>query len=339
MTVNDGQFSESDDVFVQNAGFGRTTWVSQDQGTPIKRGISDESNGVFQLIGSGTGYTSASDSGHMLFRQTFTPNGDATITARLGSQTGHSAQLAGITMRDTPWKSARRVNLMLDAAGNVQFNNRTTGNTVPVASVTAAGLGTPVWLRLQRVGGTITASHAPDVAGAPGAFANDGTSTITTSNNVIVGMVVSAGAGTVTTATAVFDNVSVTPAFGGPAQHSEDIGNSPLADSSTGVECAVNLTAYCIYDSAGGRFRYQQILGDCIVTAFFSNHNGSFRGAQSGVGLRDTTDDGTHAFYGNTSVDGNQVHWRSTPGGSGRVLQSAGTGWIRLIRKRKTVVA
>jgi regulation of enolase protein 1 (concanavalin A-like superfamily) len=339
VTVNDGQFSASDDVFVQNAGFGRATWVSQDQGPPSKRGISGESNGVFQLIGSGTGYTSASDSGHMLFRQIFTTNGDATITARLSSLTGPGAQLAGITLRDTSWKSARRVNLMLDATGNVQFNNRTTPNTVPVASVTASGLGAPVWLRLQRVGGTITASHAPDVGGAPGGFVNDGTSTITTSNNVIVGMVVSAGAGTVATGTAVFDNVSVTPAFVGPAQHSEDIGNSPLAGSSTESAGAVNVTAYGFYDTAGGHFRYQQIWGDCIVTAFLSNHNGSFRGAQSGVGLRDTTDDGAHAFYGNTSVDGYQVHWRSIPGGSGGVLQSAGTGWIRLVRKRNTVVA
>ncbi|MFM7603668.1 MAG: hypothetical protein ACKO8Z_00535 [Prosthecobacter sp.] len=99
------------------------------------------------------------------------------------------------------------------------------------------------------------------------------------------------------------------------------------------------MNAFGTYDGSGGHFRYQQIWGDCILTARLTSFNGSSRGAQAGVGLRDTTDNGAHAFYGNTAVDGYQVHWRSTPGGSAGTLQSSGTGWIRLVRIGNTVVA
>ena len=338
VTVYDGQFTASDEVFVQNGGFNYATWMTQDQGPPATRGIGGESSGTFTLIGSGTGYTSANDSGHMLFRQLFTAAGDATITARLTNLTGPGTRLAGITMRDTSWKGGRRVNLMLDASGTVQFRQRATLGASDTAT-TIAGSAAPLWMKLVRIGGTVTASHAPDVSGAPGAWVTDGTSTIAMNNNLIVGMVVSAGASTAATATAIFDNVTVTPAISGPAQHSEDIGSYPLAGSSSDSAGTVTVTAYGNYDGSGGHFRYQQIWGDCIVTARLTNHNGSFRGAQSGVGLRDTTDAGAYAFYGNTSVDGYQVHWRSTPGGSTGVLQSSGTGYIRLVRKGNTVNA
>lgn len=338
ITVNDGQFSVSDDIFVQSGGFNYATWMSQDQGPPATRGIAGESGGVFTLIGSGTGYTTANDSGHMLYRQLFTAGGDATIIARLTSLNGPGTRLAGITMRDTSWKGGKRVNLMLDASGTVQFRQRATLGAVDTGT-TIAGAAISLWLKLERISGTVTASHAPDVSGAPGTWVSDGTSTVSMNNNLIIGMVVSAGTSTSATATAVFDNVSVTPAISGAALHSEDIGNYPGAGSSSDSAGTITVTALGSYDGSGGHFRYQQIWGDCIVTARLTNHNGSSRGAQSGVSLRDTTDNGAFAFYGNTSVDGYQVHWRSTPGGSTGSLQSSGTGYIRLVRKGNTVNA
>ncbi len=338
ITVSDGQFSVSDDIFVQSGGFYFANWMTQDQGPPATRGIAGESSGTFTLIGSGSGYTTASDSGHMLFRQLFTAAGDATIIARLTSLTGPSTRLAGITLRDTSWKGGKRVNLMLDGSGTMQFRQRATLGATDTAT-TVSGVAAPVWLKLERAGGTVTASHAPDVAGAPGTWVSDGTSAVTMNNNLIVGMVVSSGGSTSATATAIFDNVTVTPSFSGTALHSEDIGNYPLAGSSNDTAGTVTVTAYGNYDGSGGHFRYQQIWGDCIVTARLTAHDGSLRGAQSGVGLRDTTDVTSHAFYGNTTVDGYQVHWRSTPGGSGGSLQSSGTGYIRLVRRGNTVNA
>ncbi|RFC48369.1 MAG: Calx-beta domain-containing protein/PKD domain-containing protein [Verrucomicrobia bacterium] len=338
VTVNDGQFTASDEIFVQNGGFNYANWVTQDQGPPTTRGIAGESAGTFVLIGSGSGYTGTNDSGHMLFRQLFTAAGNATVVARLTSLNGPGTRLAGLTLRDTSWKGGKRVNLLFDANGTVQFRQRTTPNAVDSASTTS-GSSLPLWLKLERVGGILTASHAPDVSGAPGDWVTDGTSSVTLNNNLIVGMVVSAGANTTATATAIFDNLTVTPQVSGPALHSEDLGNSPLAGSSTETGGTVTVTAYGTHDASGGHFRYQQIWGDCILTAQLTNHNGSFRGAQSGISLRDSTDNVAYAFYGNTSVDGYQVQWRSTPGGSGGTLQSSGTGFIRLIRKGNTVNA
>lgn len=339
ITVSDGTYSATDDIFVQSGGFNYATWITQDQGPPATRGIAGESSGTFTLIGSGTGYTGTNDSGHLLFRQLFTAAGDATIIARLTGLTGPSTRLAGLTLRDTSWKGAKRVTLALNGSGSLVMNDRTTANTTGTATTPATGLAAPLWLKLDRVGGTLTASHAPDVAGAPGAWISDGTSTFATGNNLIVGMIVSTGASTSATATATFDNVSVTPAITGTALHSENIGNYTSAGSSSENAGTITITSSGNYDGSGGHFRYQQIWGDCILTARLTSHSGSLRGAQSGVGLRDTTDNAAHAFYGNTTVDGYQVHWRSNFNGNSGALQSSGTGFIRLIRKGNTVNA
>jgi regulation of enolase protein 1 (concanavalin A-like superfamily)/plastocyanin len=339
ITVSDGTYTATDDIFVQSGGFNYATWITQDQGPPATRGIAGDSGGTFTLIGSGTGYTGTNDSGHMLFRQLFTAAGDATIIARVTGLTGPATRLAGLTLRDTSWKGAKRVTLALSGSGSLVMNDRTTANVAGTATTPATGLAAPLWLKLDRVGGTLTASHAPDVAGVPGAWVSDGTSTFTSGNNLIVGMIVSTGIATSATATATFDNVSVTPAIAGTALHSENIGNYTSAGSSSENAGTITIASTGTYDGSGGHFRYQQIWGDCILTARLTSHSGSSRGAQSGVGLRDTTDNAAHAFYGNTTVDGYQVHWRSNFNGNSGALQSNGTGYIRLIRKGNTVNA
>lgn len=338
VTVSDGAYTATDDVIVQSGGFNFANWITQDQGPPATRGISGESNGVFTLIGSGAGYTGTNDSGHMAFRQLFTTAGDATIIVRMNGLSGPATRLGGITMRDTSWKGARRITLALNGSNALVMNNRTTAGNSGTATTPASGLSLPIWLKLDRVGGTVTASHAPDVAGAPGTWVSDGTSTATMGNELIVGMIVSAGTSTSATATAVFDNLSVTPAITGAALHSEDIGNYVTAGSSSESAGTTTITGYGNYDSTGGHFRYQQVWGDCIVTARLVSHSGAVRGAQSGVSLRDTTDNAAFAFYGNTTTDGYQAHWRSTAGGANpSTLQNSGSGWVRLVRRGNTV--
>jgi len=340
ITVSDGQFSVSDDVFVQSGGFSFANWVSMDQGPPGIRGVGGESNGVFTLIGSGTGYTSTNDSGHMLFRQLPGGTGDCTIIARLTGLTGPATALAGLTVRDTSWKGAKRANLVLNGS-TLQFRSRTTANVADTA-VTASATTAPLWLKLERAGSSITASRAPNVAGAPGAWSVVGSaSNIIMGSDVIVGLVVSAGASGSNTATAVFDSVSVTPAFSGVAVHSENLGNYPGVGSSSEAAGVTTITSQGTHDASGGHFRYRQIWGDCTITARVTSHSGAARGAQHGVSIRDTTDNGAHAFYGVTTTDGNQVHWRSSPGGSGGTLQTGGSGtsWYRLVRRGNTVNA
>lgn len=342
ITVDDGQFTASDSLVVQAGGFAYANWVGIDQGPPGVRGISGESaGGIHTLIGSGTGYSGTNDSGHLMFRQLLGGSGDATITARLVSLAGPATRLAGITVRDTSWKGARRANLVVDGSGTLQFRTRTTANTADTAT-TRTGLSLPLWLKLERAGGSISASSAPDIDGSPGTWTPLGTSTaVTMGENLSVGMVVSAGAAGSATATAQFDQVSVTPAFTGPALHSEDLGNAPAAGNSSESAGTVTVTAIGNHDGTGSHFRYQQIWGDCIVTARLTGHSGATRGAQSGVALRDTTDNGSFGFYGTTTIDGFQAHWRSSPGGGTGTLQTGGSigNWIRLVRKGNSVAA
>lgn len=341
ITVNDGQFTASDDLIVQAGGFGYANWVGIDQGPPGVRGISGEAaGGNYTLIGAGTGYTGTNDSGHMMFRQILGGTGDATITARLVSVSGPANRLAGITVRDTSWKGAKRSNLVLTAGGSLQFRNRTTAN-VADAATTATGITFPCWMKLERVSGSVTASYAADVAGTPGTWTQIGTPTaVTMGSNVVVGMVVSAGGGNAT-ATAQFDNVTVTPAISGSALHSEDLGNYTIAGNSSVNAAVTTVNAIGGHDGSGSHFRYQQIWGDCIITARLTSHAGTIRGAQSGVSVRDTTDNGPFGFYGNTTIDGFQAHWRSSAGAGGSTLQTGGSigNWIRLIRKGNNVAA
>lgn len=344
VTVSDGQLTASDTIFVQSGGFAYANWVGIDQGPPGVRGISGESSGgVFTLIGSGIGYSGTNDSGHLMFRQLLGGTGDCSITARLVSAEGASTRLAGITLRDTSWKGARRANLVINGAGVLQFRARSAANSADTAS-TITGLATPRWLRLERVGNSITASHAPDVNGNAGAWTQVGTSTaIQMGANVVVGMVVSAGTQTPLTATAAarFDQVTVTPAFAGAALHSEDLGNYTIPGSSSVSSGTTTVTGFGSHDSSGGHFRYQQVWGDCVITARLMNHSGTTRSAQSGIVLRDTTDNGAFCFYGDTSVDGFQVDCRSVPAGSPTKLETGGSlgNWIRLVRRGSIVAA
>ena len=342
ITVSDGQFSASDTLIVQAGGFAYANWIGIDQGPPGVRGISGESaTGVLTLVGNGTGYTGTNDSGHMLFRQLLGGTGDCTLIARLTSLTGPGTRLAGLTVRDTSWKGAKRALLVVDGGSNLQFHNRTTAGGTD-SSVTASGLGTPRWLRLVRAGGVITASSAPDSGGAPGTWEQIGSPTnITMGANVSVGFVVSAGASTTATATAQFDNVIVTPAFSGTAVHSEDFGSSPLPGDSTDSGGTVTINAVGTHDTAGGHFRYQQVWGDCAIIARLTGQSGATRNAQAGVAVRDTMDTGVFAFYGQTTIDGFQAHWRSTAGATYSMLDGNGAvgGWVRLIRKGNNVTA
>jgi regulation of enolase protein 1 (concanavalin A-like superfamily) len=341
VTVNDGQFSATDDLFVQAGGFALANWISQDQGPPSVRGVAGEAAGTFTVIGSGTGYSGTNDSGHMLFRQLLGGNGDATITARLTSLSGPGSRLAGITVRDTSWRGARRVNLLVDGAGNRQRRTRTTNNTADTATI-LAGASVPVWLRLERSGGSITALTAPDQSGVPGEWTQVGSAAaVSMGNNVVVGLVVSSGVATSASSTAMFDQVTVTPAFSGSALHSEDVGNATLPGDSSVSGGITTLNAIGTYDGSGGHFRYQQVWGDCMVTARLLTQTGTSRGSQAGVGIRDTTDNAAHGFYGSTTIDGFQVHWRSSPGGSSGTLQTGGSigSWVRLIRRGNSLSA
>ncbi|MEN3943022.1 Calx-beta domain-containing protein [Prosthecobacter sp. SYSU 5D2] len=340
ITVDDGQFTASDVIFVEAGGFAYANWVSQDQGPPSVRGVAGESDNGFTLVGSGTGYSGTNDSGHMLFRQLSSGSGDAAMIVRLNSLSGPATRLAGITLRDTSWKGARRVNLVVDGSGTVQFRSRSTANTADTAS-TQAGSSLPLWLRLERVGSTLTAATAPDVDGTPGSWTEAGsTSAVSMGANVVVGMVVSSGASTTATSTAMFDHVSVTPPFSGPALHSEDIGNYSLPGSSSVNGSITTVNGIGTYDN-GGHFRYQQVWGDCMITARLLTQTGATRGSQAGVGLRDTTDNGPHGFYGRTSIDGFQAHWRSVPAGTASTLQTGGAigSWVRLVRKGNSISA
>ena len=126
--------------------------------TPTSTTSFNWSTNIFTLSGAGLGLTAKADSAALL-RQTIT--GDVTIIAKVASQVAvGSTSRAGLTFRDTTAAGSRHASLLVSPANTLSFVRRTTLNSTTAS--TSGGTPSPArrWLRLQRVGTTITASSS-----------------------------------------------------------------------------------------------------------------------------------------------------------------------------------
>lgn len=342
--VSDGQLSASDDVVVQYGGFQPASWVAINQGGDNARGISGLSDaGLHEVLATGSGYSTAADSGHFRFRQLPTGSSTGSLTARLTRISGPTGGTAGIALRQSSWQGAIRSLLLLDAQRNLQWRNRSAASNVDAVNLPSGSRSLPLWLRLSWTATAVSASVAPDVSGAPGSWTNIGTQSLALGSAPCAGMVASSGGGAAQL-NAAFDQVSLTPAVGaGGAIHSEDLGASPAIGSSSfnSSNNRTSLTAWGTQDLSGGHFRYQQVWGDCVITARLMTHGGSVRGSQTGIAIRENNDQGAFGFFGMTTLDGFQAQWRSAPGGGINAISSPGElgNWIRLVRRGNSLTA
>ena len=340
ISVTDGQFTVFDEVTVQVGGFAPAGWIDVSLGTPTTRGGAGEIGGVLTVVGSGSGFNATTDSGHFVARQVDAAT--SSVVARLtglGSGAATNA-LAGVMLRETNFRGARRALLAVKPSGALEWHTRTTvsGTNTLIAAGTVAF---PVWLKIERNGDTLTAFRATDAAGAAGAWTPVGTAlTLTTlAPNVNLGLAAT-NATLNTTASATFDNVALTPA--GVALVDEDLGTPGTAGSTV-----VNGSSYTIAASGSlgdsGRFRFQQFVGDVTVTARLVSHTGSSLSAKGGVMIRDASADAApHGMMGIAHSWGGYFTWRNVIGGS--TATSYGSSkvnpqWIRLVREGDTLTA
>ncbi len=339
VTATDGQFTVSDQAtVVVGSSIVAADWITQDLGpSSSRRGQGLQTGSLFSISGTGVGYGTTSDQAHVMVRAV---DGDTSIVARVTSLPTNGT-LAGITMRDSIMRAATRAVLgyVPGTVPALQFRTRTTVNTNDTV-VTQSSVTLPIWLKLERNATTneITASYASDASGSPGAWTQLGTPTVVPMDaRADVGLTATSNS-TASTATAVIDNVTLTPAPVGPALLSEDSGNTPAAAGSASL---VGST-YTISGSTSGYYHGWQFNGDMMLTVKHATATSGAGSATSGIRVSENLENGGYAHAGRIPTGSyNGYYWRSIAGGgTGGVPSFTGaTRWIRIIRLGNAITA
>jgi regulation of enolase protein 1 (concanavalin A-like superfamily) len=340
VSATDGQFTVSDQVTVLvGPVIAAAEWVTQDMApSSSRRGQGLAQNGLFTVSGTGTGYAGVTaDTAHVMVRQI---EGDCRIVARLTNIANASSPLAGLTLRSSLQRGASRAVFGYVPGVGLQFRVRTNINTAD-AAVTNVGITLPVWLKLERnvASNQITASYAADVAGAPGGWTVVGSPTVISNlgTRVNLGFTTTANSSS-NSATAVFDNVTVTPATNTPALIAEELSLTPTEAGSFSASNGV----YTIAGSSSGIFYGWQFQGDMMVTVKHADATSGAGSAKSGIRIRESMDSGAYVQVGRIPQGAyNGYIWQSIAGGSsGGVPSFTGKSrWIRIVRKGNSVTA
>jgi regulation of enolase protein 1 (concanavalin A-like superfamily) len=181
-----------------------SVWSDGDIGTVGVAGSASYSNGTFAVTGAGLGtMITSSDGFHFVYQPL---SGDGSIVARVVSVAGSSAAQVGLMVRETLGAGADHA-FVFDYGSSILATERTsTGTSSNYQFVGSATL--PYWLKLVRSGNVFTPYGSTDGVN----WVQLGTSqTVTMALSVYVGLAVS-NRTTSSTATGVFDSVSVNSA-------------------------------------------------------------------------------------------------------------------------------
>lgn len=234
-----------------------SNWQTQDVGAVGIQGNGSFASGTYTLTGAGADIWGTADA----FRYAYTTlNGDAQVTARVVTEQNVNVWTkAGVMLRDSVAPGSRQAMMLVSPGKGNAFQRRGIANDVsthtPGAFVTA-----PYWVRLTRIGNTITASQSADGT----TWSVVGTDTITFAPTVLVGLAVSSHS-TATAATATFDNVAVESLWS-----NQDIGDVGLAGSTSIANGVFTLTGAGadIWNAADAfHFTYQRLTGDGEIVA------------------------------------------------------------------------
>lgn len=339
VTVSDGQFSASDQIAV-NIGATNSLvpadWISTDVGPPTARGFAGRSGSNWVLSAAGGGYTSNSDRAHTVSRQV---TGDGSIVARVVNVTGTNTAEAGLSVGDSLHRYARRAALVYTPSTKIlRFRPRLVLNTVDF-SINLTNLNLPLWLRLDRnaASNTVAAYYATNDAGAPGPWTQLGTNVNITMDATADYALVADSGNDAISSTALFDQLSLTPAPTNTAQLAEDFGAGTQAgsyayDATNDLHTLVGKGSL----DGSGMFWGQQVSGDFILTVLMTNATSAATDARSGLMVRDSMDDGPMAFIGRIPTGSYPSFvWRTNPKGGTSGLNgiTQRTRWLRIIRR------
>jgi beta-glucanase (GH16 family) len=180
-----------------------TPWVNGDIGSVGAAGSATHASGTFTVNGAGTDIYGTADAFQYVYQAA---SGDCSITARVASQTNtHSGAKAGVMIRESLAAGSPNMLMEVSPSFGLYYQYRTTsgGTTTSVSS----GTGTaPYWVRVTRVGNTLTASRSVDGT----TWVTVGSASIPMGTTVYIGLAKNSRVNA-TIGTATFDNVTAVP--------------------------------------------------------------------------------------------------------------------------------
>jgi regulation of enolase protein 1 (concanavalin A-like superfamily) len=310
-------------------------WVGVDIGTPLPAGMSSFDDQQFTLIAGGIDIGGRSDQFHFVCQQVA---GDVDIVARVDSLTAADPwSKAGVMIRADLSASSPYAFALVSGANGVAFQRRSRPRGV--SSMTMGDIvAAPRWVRLRRVGTTITGYSSDD----GGTWQALGSAVIAIGQSVYVGFAVTShNPGSAASATFSQSSLSgtVTTSVLPGSQQTSDIGAPAVAGSATYAQGLYTVTGAGtdIWGTSDQfRFVYQAVTGDVDIAVHVGSVQNVNSWTKAGVMVRESLDgDSRHAMALISAGQGYSFQWRLDTGGLAD-YRAGGAGsvptWIRLVR-------
>ena len=325
-------------------------WTSQDIGAPALAGDAVFASGTFRIDAAGAEIGKGRDEFHFVYQPI---EGDVDIRARIDSITPvDKSSQAGVMIRSSLDDDAAHGYAFVSVRDGTAFQRRRAqvgSSTLSVGRGKALkrprGQGRrpqaaggrearPQWVRLVRVGTTLTAYKSTDGR----SWVLVGSDTVALGRTVYVGLAVTSHAPT-RRATAAISNVTLLRSELPMDQRNTDIGRPKVSGGVTYANGAYTIHAggTDIWDTADQfHFVYQPVTGDVDVIARVRSITEAHRWSKAGVMIRETLDPGSrHAVALTSAAMGHAFHRRTeTNRRSSHTSGGYGTApvWVRLVR-------
>jgi len=314
-------------------------WVASDVGlVPVFGSALSPEPDAFTVTGSGDIW-GETDAFHIVSRQL---DGDGVLTARMTALSNSPDWAkAGLVVRSGLEPGAPYVGVFLSNLG-VHHHSRSVLGGATDGPVDLWGQAEPVWLRVERIGTTVTTFISDDgVSWTP----IETTTVDALSGPVTLGLAVASAARTGTqTATATFRDVSVTAAFPAPWT-ARDLGTPgvPGSASATATTFQINGSGDLWGISDAAHLVQQPMSGDGSIIARVASFTGAADWARAALVIRnDLTPGAPYAAVALTNL-GVHLQYRADAGGAtAGPIDLWGLGgpiWLRLDRQGTNVAA
>ena len=302
-------------------------WLGQDIGAPVIPGQATGTATSFTITAGGADVWGTSDHFHFVYQRV---TGDVDIRARIKSVSAASAwSKAGVMIRASLDPSSPHTYMLASAGKGLAFQRRTAAGALS-ENTAGAAVAPPQWVRLVRVGSTVTAYASSDGS----AWTPVGGATVALPAAAYVGIAVTSH-NEFTATTAVVSDVSVLPA----GLSARDIGAPALAGTtsySSGTY-AITASGRDIWDTSDQfQFVFQRTSGDVDVSARVVSIGYSDRWSKAGVMIRESLQAGSrHAMALASAGRGYAFQRRMTTNGLSENTAGPASpppGWVRLTR-------
>jgi regulation of enolase protein 1 (concanavalin A-like superfamily) len=306
-------------------------WVGADIGFPSPAGSASFDSGSFAISAGGADIWDTYDQFHFVYQQVA---GDVDILASVDSLSAADPwSKIGVIIRCDRAPDAAIGFATVTGAMGLAFQSRPMpgGTSDSTAGEPAAA---PRWVRLTRVGATVTGYSSVDGA----SWLMMGSTTVALGDSAYVGIAMTSH-NSDATAQATVSQVQVFPLSLPNGQRSADIGNPPIPGSTAYRQGVYTITAsgadiWSAWDQF--RFVFQPVTGDVDIVARVASVVDGDSWAKAGVMIRESlAPDARNTMAVMSAQQGYLFQWRLDPGGlADGVWGGGGTApaWLRLVR-------